>query len=293
MQQDTGASQLDDTVINCPYHSLPKPEYCTPLIYDVMLKCWEYIPAERPNFVELSVMLQDIIAANPGGPDVDTDGYVQEQMPTKIGGVGSSILDEAGYVADTAVSTMVNGSEPLLDSNGYVEDGPAQSLMQQAMADQGPAPPLQPRLRSAPAPGSSGPRPPYLSIVAKPLPPGVQPPGFRPLGPGMRPAAPLGMRPMRPMRPAMQPGMRPPLGQALPGLRPLAPGAMPPGFRPMGAARPGIRPLPPGVVPTGFRPMGPRLGAPGPRPAWGAQVRPNLYVDEFKALPQKSSQSQA
>ncbi|XP_040197936.1 activated CDC42 kinase 1-like [Rana temporaria] len=39
------------------------PEDCSPALYNVMMKCWAYIPKERPNFTSIISLLQEILAA--------------------------------------------------------------------------------------------------------------------------------------------------------------------------------------------------------------------------------------
>eukprot|EP00050_Salpingoeca_kvevrii_P004430 m.253185 g.253185 ORF g.253185 m.253185 type:complete len:1762 (+) comp10996_c0_seq6:72-5357(+) len=57
------------------------PLFCTNAVYQVMLKCWEYYPSERPTFTEVKAMLFDATGIDPStiGPQIrprnDTDAY--------------------------------------------------------------------------------------------------------------------------------------------------------------------------------------------------------------------------
>ncbi|XP_028375237.1 protein-tyrosine kinase 2-beta isoform X2 [Phyllostomus discolor] len=39
---------------------LPKPDLCPPVLYNLMTRCWDYDPSERPRFTELACSLSDI-----------------------------------------------------------------------------------------------------------------------------------------------------------------------------------------------------------------------------------------
>ncbi|KAM5170559.1 activated CDC42 kinase 1-like [Mantella aurantiaca] len=39
---------------------LERPDDCPPALYNVMMKCWAYIPKERPNFTSLISLLQEV-----------------------------------------------------------------------------------------------------------------------------------------------------------------------------------------------------------------------------------------
>ena len=40
---------------------MPAPDGTPAEVYDVMMKCWEYEPDNRPNFVKVHRMLKDIV----------------------------------------------------------------------------------------------------------------------------------------------------------------------------------------------------------------------------------------
>ena len=40
---------------------MPRPAYCRELVYEVMLKCWQYDEEKRPTFAELLSMLKEMI----------------------------------------------------------------------------------------------------------------------------------------------------------------------------------------------------------------------------------------
>ncbi|NWI95970.1 FAK2 kinase, partial [Pitta sordida] len=42
---------------------LPKPEFCPPVLYTLMTRCWDYDPKERPKFQDLVCSLSDIYLA--------------------------------------------------------------------------------------------------------------------------------------------------------------------------------------------------------------------------------------
>lgn len=53
----------DDEVLKCQRNNdlkLTKPDHCTPEIFEVMNKCWDMDPAERPSFGELANDFSDM-----------------------------------------------------------------------------------------------------------------------------------------------------------------------------------------------------------------------------------------
>ena len=42
-------------------YRMPAPDETPAEVYDVMMKCWEYEPDNRPNFVKVHRMLKDIV----------------------------------------------------------------------------------------------------------------------------------------------------------------------------------------------------------------------------------------
>ena len=51
---------IDDATKDEDRELLPKPEYCSPEVYEVMLRCWVHEPDERADFEELHSTLQAI-----------------------------------------------------------------------------------------------------------------------------------------------------------------------------------------------------------------------------------------
>ena len=47
-------------------YRMPRPEGCPPAVHDLMCKCWEWAPEDRPSFKDLSTSLNAMSDINEG-----------------------------------------------------------------------------------------------------------------------------------------------------------------------------------------------------------------------------------
>jgi hypothetical protein len=83
-------------------------------MYSIMLRCWMYLPAERPDFAELYTELQHFIK---------TGELLTAYTPASddFFGAGAFGMDDQGYVAEAEAQAAL-GPKPATDASGYVED---------------------------------------------------------------------------------------------------------------------------------------------------------------------------
>ena len=95
-------------------YRLPRPDACPEHMYSIMLRCWMYLPAERPDFAELFTELQHLIKTG----ELLTPYTAAGDDFFSAGAFG---MDDQGYVAEAEAQAAMS-SKPGTDASGYVED---------------------------------------------------------------------------------------------------------------------------------------------------------------------------
>ncbi len=61
-------------------YRLPRPRICSEEIYDLMLRCWETSPKERPDFDDLSLALSRLHNHPPPDVEISTDQAQEDDI---------------------------------------------------------------------------------------------------------------------------------------------------------------------------------------------------------------------
>eukprot|EP00049_Salpingoeca_infusionum_P018994 m.359664 g.359664 ORF g.359664 m.359664 type:complete len:2008 (-) comp18665_c0_seq1:161-6184(-) len=249
-------------------YRLPRPESCTEVLYDLVLKCWMYTPADRPSFSEICTYLEEYKAYGrisfPGEAAVAGSDAIDIGADGTTGGTADAVSKPATAASvkpkSTAVERLASADIPEVDFSGYVQDPtliPAQSNPYKDV----------PSTRSAAATSTSASSSATSTSQVPPTSTSTSPPG------GLPPSAAQNLRPL----PQGKPQLRQQVAQSGPYLHVLPQGPRQPGPRPT----PYYRMPPPGAkVIRGAPPPNARvIRGPPPRPGMvlrGPPPRPGM-----------------
>ncbi|EDQ86139.1 uncharacterized protein MONBRDRAFT_44364, partial [Monosiga brevicollis MX1] len=110
-------------------YRLPKPDACPDAMYDIMMRCWMYVPANRPDFVELVEEVQFFVRTG----TVRTP-YKEPEVDLASSG---TTFNDAGYAQEDSVNFDESNNALSMGGDGYLQESSVTSSNATRLTDNG------------------------------------------------------------------------------------------------------------------------------------------------------------